>query len=288
MTANSDVEEQIDAYIGHSGRVPRFTRDDERCAAVAIERGEEAKRRRAEGRPAEEDDRVISEARAAKDRFIRSYLRLVVGIARRYPLSSGMEFFDLVQEGTLGLEQAVMKFDWRRGFRFSTYATWWIRQAIGRSIANRSGLVRLPVRQHYDLRYALNQAGGDPAALSREHARLHQVTNLVSLDAAVTNGGLSLASTVPSDDAGPDHEILTQAASDMIADLLRVLPLRQRHIVEQRVGLCDGYLPRTSADVAREIGVTRQRVDQIFREAITALRSAAADLDLDKEMLAAA
>ena len=95
--------------------------------------------------------------RAAKDRFIRANLRLVVSIARRYPLPPGMELLDLIQEGNLGLEHAVDKFDWRKGFKFSTYATFWIRQAIGRALDQKASLVRLPGDRSASLRAALRQ-----------------------------------------------------------------------------------------------------------------------------------
>ena len=106
-------------------------------------------------------DRQIAAAGAAKDRFIRANLRLVVSVARRYPLPPGMELLDLVQEGNLGLEHAVDKFDWRKGFKFSTYATFWIRQAIGRALDQKASLVRLPGDRSASLRSALRS--GRPA-----------------------------------------------------------------------------------------------------------------------------
>jgi RNA polymerase primary sigma factor len=118
----------------------------------------EPRQRRAAG---VETARAWRPATKAKDRFIRSNLRLVVSIARRYPLPQGMDLLDLIQEGNLGLEHAVDKFDWRRGFKFSTYATFWIRQAIGRALDQKASLIRIPGDRSATLRSALRQAGGD-------------------------------------------------------------------------------------------------------------------------------
>ena len=135
-------------------------------------------RRDAAGRSA----RPSAAADAAKDRFIRANLRLVVSVARRYPLPPGMELLDLIQEGNLGLEHAVDKFDWRKGFKFSTYATFWIRQAIGRALDQKASLVRLPGDRSASLRAALRQVSGDGDELDDEHARLHRLTTPTSLD----------------------------------------------------------------------------------------------------------
>ncbi len=125
------------------------------------------------------------QAASAKDRFIRANLRLVVSIARRYPLPPGMDLLDLIQEGNLGLEHAVDKFDWRKGFKFSTYATFWIRQAIGRALDQKASLVRLPGDRSASLRAALRQVSGDGDELDDEHARLHRLTTPTSLDRTV-------------------------------------------------------------------------------------------------------
>ena len=140
-------------------------------------------------RPALSCARAVTDAAAAKDRFIRANLRLVVSIARRYPLPQGMDLGDLIQEGNLGLEHAVDKFDWRRGFKFSTYATFWIRQAIGRALDQKASLVRLPGDRSASLRAALRQASGDGEELDAENARLHRLSTPVSLDRPVGDDG---------------------------------------------------------------------------------------------------
>ena len=140
----------------------------------------------------------------AKDRFIRSNLRLVVSIARRYPLPQGMDLGDLIQEGNLGLEHAVDKFDWRRGFKFSTYATFWIRQAIGRALDQKGSLIRIPGDRAATLRSALRQAGGDVETLDACNAELHLLTSTASLDKSIgDDGDATLGDLLADDDVTP-------------------------------------------------------------------------------------
>src|SRR5690606_11137850 len=117
---------------------------------------------------------LVRKGAEAKDGFIRANLRLVVSVARRYPIPPSMELLDLIQEGNLGLEHAVDKFDWRKGFKFSTYATFWIRQAIGRALDQKASLVRLPGDRSTILRAALRQASGDGEERDEEDARLYR------------------------------------------------------------------------------------------------------------------
>ncbi|MFM7820055.1 MAG: sigma-70 family RNA polymerase sigma factor, partial [Actinomycetota bacterium] len=128
------MSDSIGIYLNEIGKVALLNAEDERELSKAIEAGREAKKRHEKGERGAAIRADMRNAARAKDRFIRSNLRLVVSIARRYPLPQGMDLLDLIQEGNLGLEHAVDKFDWRRGFKFSTYATFWIRQAIGRAL----------------------------------------------------------------------------------------------------------------------------------------------------------
>ena len=149
--------------------------------------------------------RAVADAAAAKDRFIRSNLRLVVSIARRYPLPQGMDLGDLIQEGNLGLEHAVDKFDWRRGFKFSTYATFWIRQAIGRALDQKGSLIRIPGDRASMLRSALRQVGGDIEGLDAANAELHLLTSTASLDKTVgDDGDATLGDLLPHGAEGPE------------------------------------------------------------------------------------
>ena len=147
----------------------------------------------------------MAAAAEAKDRFIRANLRLVVSIARRYPLPQGMDLLDLIQEGNLGLEHAVDKFDWRRGFKFSTYATFWIRQAIGRALDQKASLIRIPGDRSASLRAALRQASGDGETLDQTNAELHRLTTPVSLDKTVgDDGDATLGDLMANGDGTPE------------------------------------------------------------------------------------
>ena len=174
----------VEWYLNEIGAVALLNPPEERELSQIIERGVEARQRREQGKGGRDIDEAVREAEAAKDRFILANLRLVVSVARRYPLPPGMELLDLIQEGNLGLEHAVDKFDWRKGFKFSTYATFWIRQAIGRALDQKASLVRLPG----DLRAILRQVSGDGDEFYDVHARLHRLTNPTSLDRITDDG----------------------------------------------------------------------------------------------------
>jgi len=155
------MSDSVGQYLNEIGLVPLLTAQEERELSQIIERGRDAAVRIDAGERSRELRKQVAEAAAAKDRFIRANLRLVVSVARRYPMPPGMELLDLIQEGNLGLEHAVDKFDWRKGFKFSTYATFWIRQSIGRALDQKASLVRLPGDRSASLRAALRAVSGD-------------------------------------------------------------------------------------------------------------------------------
>src|SRR5438445_7100247 len=199
------MSDSVGLYLNSIGLVPLLTAEEERELSQVIERGVEARNRIAAGESGRELDKAAREAAAAKDRFIRANLRLVVSIARRYPLPQGMELLDLIQEGNLGLEHAVDKFDWRKGFKFSTYATFWIRQAIGRALDQKASLVRLPGDRSASLRAALRAVSGDTNELDDEHARLHRLTTPTSLDRPVgDDDGSELIELIGDTKHGPE------------------------------------------------------------------------------------
>ena len=167
------MNDSIGLYLNDIGKVPLLNAEEERELSRAIEAGRDATTRLEAGEKGAELKRSVRKAAEAKDRFIRANLRLVVSIARRYPLPQGMDLLDLIQEGNLGLEHAVDKFDWRRGFKFSTYATFWIRQAIGRALDQKASLIRIPGDRSASLRAALRQASGDGETLDVEIGRAH-------------------------------------------------------------------------------------------------------------------
>src|SRR6478672_11824505 len=152
------MSDSVGQYLNEIGAVALLNAAEERELAQIIEAGVEARKRLEAGESSPELRRAVAKAASAKDRFIRANLRLVVSVARRYPLPPAMDLLDLIQEGNLGLEHAVDKFDWRKGFKFSTYATFWIRQAIGRALDQKASLVRIPGDRSASLRAALRQA----------------------------------------------------------------------------------------------------------------------------------
>ena len=278
---NRDEEEvmsdSVGQYLNEIGLVPLLTAADERELSQIIERGRAAAERKAAGERTLQVDREIRAAAAAKDRFIRSNLRLVVSVARRYPLPPGMELLDLIQEGNLGLEHAVDKFDWRKGFKFSTYATFWIRQAIGRALDQKASLVRLPGDRSASLRAALRQVSGNGDELDEEHARLHRLTTPTSLDRTIGDDDSNeLIDLIADANPGPEQMVMAFADSEMVTDLLAVLDERARYAVEQRFGLQDGR-KRSYREVGEELGVTAEAARRLVKRAVNVVRERAVE-----------
>src|SRR3954470_7401987 len=266
------MSDSIGQYLNEIGLVPLLTALEERELSQIIERGRDAAVRIDAGERSRELRKQVAEAAAAKDRFIRANLRLVVSVARRYPMPPGMELLDLIQEGNLGLEHAVDKFDWRKGFKFSTYATFWIRQAIGRALDQKASLVRLPGDRSASLRAALRQVSGDGDELDAEPARLHRLTTPTSLDRTIGDDDSNeLVDLLPDAMPGPEQEVLARAEEQMVTDLLDVLDARARYAVEQRFGLHDGR-KRSYREVGEELGVTAEAARRLVKRAVTAVR----------------
>ena len=156
------MTDSVGQYLNEIGLVPLLTAAEERELSQAVEAGVAARAAIEAGDDTPENRRLARKGAEAKDRFIRANLRLVVSVARRYPLPPAMELLDLIQEGNLGLEHAVDKFDWRKGFKFSTYATFWIRQAIGRALDQKANLVRLPSERSAQLGGVLSVGHAGP------------------------------------------------------------------------------------------------------------------------------
>jgi RNA polymerase primary sigma factor len=269
------MSDSVGQYLNEIGLVPLLTAADERELSQIIERGRAAADRKATGERSRRLDRDIHAAAVAKDRFIRSNLRLVVSVARRYPLPPGMELLDLIQEGNLGLEHAVDKFDWRKGFKFSTYATFWIRQAIGRALDQKASLVRLPGDRSASLRAALRQVSGNGDELDEEHARLHRLTTPTSLDRTIGDDDSNeLIDLIADVNPGPEQMVMAFADSEMVTDLLSVLDERARYAVEQRFGLQDGR-KRSYREVGEELGVTAEAARRLVKRAVNVVRERA-------------
>ena len=280
-------------YLREIGRVPLLTAEDEVELAKSIEAGLFAEEKLHGAYPllgAEHGDleQLSADGVRAKQRLIEANLRLVVSIAKRY-IGRGLVFLDLIQEGNLGLIRAVEKFDYTRGYKFSTYATWWIRQAITRAIADQARTIRVPVHMvetinklarvqrqlHQELgREATNdeiaaEMGIDPDRVA-EIQRIAQEP--VSLQSPIGEEESDLGDFIEDSDAVvPVEAAAFIMLQDQLDKVLCELSDREQRIIQLRFGLTDGH-PRTLEEVGREFGVTRERIRQIESKTLAKLR----------------
>jgi len=295
-----DNEDLVRLYLEDIGRHQLLTKDDEARLAQDIEAGRAAAETletvgrgltRKEKRHLEQ---LARQGELAQREFVQSNLRLVVSIAKRYQ-ASGMPLLDLVQEGNLGLIHAVEKFDWRKGFKFSTYATWWIRQAIQRGIANAGRTIRLPVHAADNLarlqkeKAALEARLGRPAtlpelaevldlALERVKELIPHLSEPVALETPVgEDGETELGDLVEDRNAESPFDAAARAVLPAEIDrLLAVLDDRERYIITLRYGLDRGE-PRTPDEVGQIVSLSRERVRQIEARALARLRHPSVD-----------
>jgi RNA polymerase primary sigma factor len=291
--ASDGPEEALPVYLREIGRVPLLTAQDEVRLSKAIERGRAALERlqseTVSGGQRLELETDVRDGEAAREALTDANLRLVVSIARRYA-NRGVPLIDLIQEGNLGLLRAVEKFDWRRGFKFSTYATWWIRQAVSRAIADDARTIRIPVhlydvvnrmarissQLHQELgREPTDEEVGDALQMSVDRVReLNQVLpQPISLDGLVGEDQDTRLSDVVADDNATNLESAAEQRllEDQIRDTLLTLTPRERRVIERRFGLSDDQ-DETLTAIGREIGVTRERIRQIESTALRKLR----------------
>jgi RNA polymerase primary sigma factor len=288
-------------YLREIGRVPLLTAQDEVDLAKAIEAGLFAEEKlQDDGAPAAEAGPaglgaglaelalLAAEGLRAKQRLIEANLRLVVSIAKRY-IGRGLVFLDLIQEGNLGLIRAVEKFDYTKGYKFSTYATWWIRQAITRAIADQARTIRIPVHMvetinkmariqrqlHQDLgREATPDEIAMEMGLSPERvAEIQRIAQEpVSLQSPIGEEDSDLGDFIEDADAVvPMEAAAFIMLQDQLEQVLDNLTVREQRIIQLRFGLTDGH-PRTLEEVGREFGVTRERIRQIESKTLAKLR----------------
>ncbi|MFI6498763.1 RNA polymerase sigma factor RpoD/SigA [Nonomuraea typhae] len=284
----SQEPDLLGMYLRQIGRTPLLSAADEVELAKRIEAGLYAGHLLAGGSPGAELEQVRADGEAAKDQLIRANLRLVVAAAKRYA-HRGLPMLDLIQEGNLGLIRAVEKFDYRRGFKFSTYGMWWIRQGIERGIHEKVRAVRLPMHVSEDVsrffrierRLALD-LGREPldAELAEAASRsLDEIATLrsfaqetLSLDLAVgENGDASMADLITeSDEVGVDEQMEWQALTEDLALVCDTLPAREAFILKFRYGLA-GAPKQTYAEIASRLGLTRERIRQLEKQALKRL-----------------
>ncbi|KJF18908.1 sigma-70 family RNA polymerase sigma factor [Acidithrix ferrooxidans] len=297
---DKDEEDLVRMYLTDIGQYPLLSKDDEVRLAKDIERGAKAQKElssRSKDMPIERRSSLkvdITMGNSAKRAFVQSNLRLVVSIAKKYQ-ASGLPLLDLIQEGNLGLMHAVEKFDWRKGFKFSTYATWWIRQAITRGIANTGRTIRLPVHagdtlsrvQRASARLELKL--GYPPSLA-QLAKEVEIDEIKLLDALKFRAEpLSLSEPLRDDGDAELGDVVEDRAAESpfevaattllpveIARLLAPLDDRERDILKLRFGLDRGE-PRTLEEVGEHFNLTRERIRQIEARAMSKLRHPSSD-----------
>ena len=256
-TVQETTTDALQLFLRDAGRHPLLTAAQEVELAKRIERGDGQ----------------------AKQTMIQSNLRLVVSIAKNYR-NQGLPFLDLIQEGTLGLIRAVEKFDWRRGYKFSTYATWWIRQAVARALADKARTIRMPVhivermqKLNRAERTLWTQLGREPSLeeiaeeaslpLQQAHEVLAAARASTSLDQPVGDQEDAVfGDFVAGDGPLPEDEVEVSLRSQALSHALASLPDRERHVLELRYGLYDAE-PKTLEEIGRRLGLTRERVRQI-------------------------
>jgi RNA polymerase primary sigma factor/RNA polymerase nonessential primary-like sigma factor len=293
----------VGQYLKQIRATPLLTADEEVELAKRIEAGvyaaeilravDAGERALPAGTTGDELRAVADDGVLAKDRMIRANLRLVVSTARRYYRNTGLSFLDLVQDGNLGLIRAVDKFDYRKGFKFSTYAVWWIRQAIERGRADKARGIRLPVhvleeisklgRADRKLQFSLGRGPMDEEladAIGSTVGRVNELReisrSIVSLDAPVGDEGEASYGDLIEDTEvlQPSDVVEFHAMADELREIVATLPPREALVITLRYGLHDGR-QHTLAEIGEQLGLTKERIRQIEKEAVQHLRDPA-------------
>jgi RNA polymerase primary sigma factor len=262
-TATTDA---LQLFLNEAGKYKLLTAAEEVELAKRIERGD----------------------KEAKDLMINSNLRLVVSIAKKYQ-GHGISLLDLIQEGIIGLIRAVEKFDWRRGYKFSTYATWWIRQAVQRGVANKSRTIRIPVhivereqkisRAERELTAKLERPPTDEEVAKQTKLSLKHVQEVRSAARAVTSldkpvgaeGDARFGDLIAGEETEPSEEVHVSLAERAVRKAVDTLPEREREVVKLRYGMNGDRDPQSLEEIGRRLGITRERVRQIEAQALARL-----------------
>ncbi|MBI4927743.1 MAG: RNA polymerase sigma factor [Anaerolineae bacterium] len=291
--ANIDTDDTIGLYLKEVSRVPLLTAEEEVELAQRIERGRMAREELARGNvaPRRRHDlrRLIEDGWAAREHLITANSRLVISVAKKY-MGRGVPFLDLIQEGNIGLIRATKKFDYRRGHKFSTYATWWIRQAVTRAIADQGRTIRVPVHMGDQINKLLRvqhqltqRLGREPSVEELAEALdvpPRKVENMIqvarrplSLETPTDDEEDSVLGDFIEDDEAPapDETATYNLLREHLEEVLNSLPPREVRILQLRYGLLDGQA-YTLEEVGRKMGVTRERVRQIEAQALSRLR----------------
>jgi len=291
--ANIDTDDTIGLYLKEVSRVPLLTAEEEVDLAQRIERGRMAREELARGnvsiRRRTELRRLIEDGWDAREHLITANSRLVISVAKKY-MGRGVPFLDLIQEGNIGLIRATKKFDYRRGHKFSTYATWWIRQAVTRAIADQGRTIRVPVHMGDQInkllriQHQLTQRLGREPSVDELAKALEVAPKKVENMIQVARRPLSLETPtddeedsvlgdfIEDDEAPPPDDTATyNLLREHLEEVLNSLPPREVRILQLRYGLLDGQA-YTLEEVGRKMGVTRERVRQIEAQALSRLR----------------
>ena len=291
--ANIDTKDTIGLYLKEVSRVPLLTAEEEVELAQRIERGRMAREELARGRVSlnrrTELRRLIEDGWSAREHLITANSRLVISVAKKY-MGRGVPFLDLIQEGNIGLIRATKKFDYRRGHKFSTYATWWIRQAVTRAIADQGRTIRVPVHMGDQInkllriQHQLTQKLGRAPAVEELAEALEVPPKKVEHMIQVARRPLSLELPTDNeedsvlgdfiedqDSPPPDDTATHHLLQDHLVEVMENLPPREVRILQLRYGILDGQA-YTLEEVGRKMGVTRERVRQIEAQALSRLR----------------
>ncbi|XWX04708.1 sigma-70 family RNA polymerase sigma factor [Aggregatilineales bacterium SYSU G02658] len=299
-----DTDDVVGLYLKEAGRVPLLTAEEEVALAKRMEAAIWARKRLEE---ADEDSLLWSEEQAlreviqdgemAQEHLIRANARLVISVAKKY-IGRGVPFLDLIQEGNIGLIRATNKFEYQRGHKFSTYATWWIRQAVSRAVADQGRTIRVPVHMGDQLNrmrrvqlQLLQELGRDPkleelaAGMETTPDKVENLLEIsrrpVSLETPIDDEGESTFGDFIEDvnSPAPAEEVATHLLQEQIQHALDKLPPREAQILRLRYGLADGRV-YTLEEVGQNIGVTRERVRQLEAQALNRLRQSSAHVIL--------